>query len=74
MVPTALALNFLAFLAWEDWSFLMSEFIDMVVNLLVLRFSHSFSVFVVGVTVSSSIESRGDGDSVWRDWQVRLGS
>lgn len=43
------------------------RFIDVVVSLLVLYFSKHFSMFVVGVVVSSSIESRGDGD-----WLERL--
>lgn len=31
-------------------------------------------MFVVSAVVSSSIESRGDGDSGWRGWPSGLGS
>lgn len=49
------------------------QFIDVVVNLPVWCFSQNFSVFGAGMTVLSSIKSRGDGDSVWRDWHLVLG-
>lgn len=53
------------------------EFINVVINLLVLYFNQCFSMFLVGgmalvkvgmvlSPVTSSTESRGDGDSGWR--------
>lgn len=53
------------------------EFINVVINLLVLYFNQCFSMFLVGgmalvkvgmvlSPATSSTESRGDGDSGWR--------